>query len=108
MTTFSRIFSASLLLGSCHLFGAGLSLPAALEILENNNLEIKSASLDVESASNDTSIAKGYNYGSLEFTQTASRSNDAGNVFGFKLSSREATFGDFGFAEFDNTNPNIL
>ena len=28
------------------------------------------------------------------------RSNDAGNVFGFKLQSREATFGDFGFTEF--------
>jgi len=28
------------------------------------------------------------------------RSNDAGNVFGFKLQSREATFADFGFDEF--------
>jgi outer membrane protein len=101
MKTFSRIFGASLLLGSSHLFGAGLSLPAALEILENNNLEIKSASFDVQSASNDTSIAKGYNFGSLDFTQNFVRSNDAGNVFGFKLSSREATFGDFGFAQFD-------
>jgi outer membrane protein TolC len=87
---------------------AGLSLPAALEILENNNLEIKSAALDVQSASSDTSIAKGYNFGSLDLVQNMSRSNDAGNVFGFKLSSREADFGDFGFAQFDNSNPNIL
>ncbi len=108
MTTLSRIFSASLLIGSCHLMGAGLSLPAALEILENNNLEIKTASLDVQSAQNDTSIAKGYNFGSLDLTQSAMRSNEAGNVFGFKLSSRQASFGDFGFAEFDDTNPNIL
>jgi len=28
------------------------------------------------------------------------RSNDAGNVFGFKLQSREATFADFGFSDF--------
>jgi len=103
MSTLSRIFSASLLFGSCHLLGAGLSLPAALEILENNNLEIKSAALDVQSASSDTSIAKGYNFGSLDLTQNVMRSNEAGNVFGFKLSSREATFGDFGFAEFDMT-----
>lgn len=101
MIPLSRIFSASLLIGSCHLMGAGLSLPAALEILENNNLEIKSANLDLQSAQSDTSIAKGYNYGSLDFTQSAMRSNDAGNVFGFKLSSREATFGDFGFSDFD-------
>ncbi|MGA9046610.1 TolC family protein [Sulfuricurvum sp.] len=103
MTTLSRIFTVSFLIGSCHLMGAGLSLPAALEILENNNLEIKSANFDVQSAASDTAIAKGYNYGSLDFTQTATRSNDAGNVFGFKLSSREATFGDFGAEEFMNT-----
>ncbi len=103
MTNLSRIFSASLLIGSCHLMGAGLSLPAALEILENNNLEIKTATLDVQSAQNDTSIAKGYNFGSLDLTQSAMRSNEAGNVFGFKLSSRQASFGDFGFAEFDMT-----
>ncbi|MFY9142609.1 TolC family protein [Sulfuricurvum sp.] len=102
MTTLSRIFSTSLLIGSCHLMGAGLSLPAALEILDNNNLEIKTTALDVQSAASDTAIAKGYNFGSLDFTQTASRSNDAGNVFGFKLSSREASFGDFGFNDFLN------
>ncbi|MDD2266977.1 TolC family protein [Sulfuricurvum sp.] len=100
MTALSRVFSASLLIGSCHLMASGLSLPAALEILENNNLEIRSANLDVRSASSDTAIAKGYNYGSLDFTETASRSNDAGNVFGFKLSSREATFRDFSADEF--------
>jgi outer membrane protein len=100
MSPLSRIFSASLLIGSCHLMGAGLSLPAALEILETNNLEIKTAALDVDSASKDTSIAKGYNFGSLDLTQNVMRSNDAGNVFGFKLSSREADFNDFGFDEF--------
>lgn len=108
MNTLSRFFGITLLVGSCHLMASGLSLPAALEILETNNLEIKTSSLDVQSAQNDTSIAKGYNFGSLELSQSAMRSNDAGNVFGFKLSSRQAAFGDFGFAEFDNTNPNIL
>lgn len=108
MTTLSRIFSASLLISSCHLMAAGLSLPAALEILDNNNLEIKTANLDLQSAQSDVNIAKGYNYGSLDFTQNALRSNDAGNVFGFKLSSREADFGDFGFSDFSMSNPNIL
>jgi outer membrane protein TolC len=44
----------------------------------------------------------------LDVKLQALRSNDAGNIFGFKLKSREATFGDFGFAEFDmsgQTNP---
>lgn len=100
MSAFSRFFSASLLAGSCHLMGAGLSLPAALEILETNNLEIKTAGLDVQSAQNDTSIARGYHFGSLDLTQNVIRSNDAGNAFGFKLASREADFNDFGFNEF--------
>ncbi|MBV5320330.1 MAG: TolC family protein [Sulfuricurvum sp.] len=103
MSTLSRIFSASLFIGSCHLFGSGLSLPAALEILDTNNLEIKTSALDLQSAQSDTSIAKGYNFGSLDLTQSAMRSNEAGNVFGFKLSSRQASFGDFGFNEFDMT-----
>lgn len=100
MNTLSRFFGATLLMGSCHLMGSGLSLPAALEILETNNLEIKTTALDVQSAQNDTSIAKGYNFGSLELSQSAMRSNDAGNAFGFKLSSRQASFNDFGFDEF--------
>jgi outer membrane protein TolC len=100
MNTLSRFFGATLLMGSCHLMGSGLSLPAALEILETNNLEIKTTALDVQSAQNDTSMAKGYNFGSLELSQSAMRSNDAGNAFGFKLSSRQASFNDFGFDEF--------
>lgn len=100
MNTLSRFFGATLLLGSCHLMASGLSLPAALEILETNNLEIKTTALDVQSAQNDTSMAKGYNFGSLELSQSAMRSNDAGNAFGFKLSSRQASFNDFGFDEF--------
>lgn len=77
-----------------------LSLNDALVLLENENLEIKSSILDVQIAQRDKNIARGYNFGSLDFTQTFSRSNDAGNVFGFKLASREATFGDFGFNDF--------
>ena len=98
MNTLSRILSGSLLLGSCHLMATGLSLQTALQILEHDNLEIRAAEMNVQSAQKDVATAQGYNYGSLEFTQSALRSNDAGNVFGFKLSSREASFGDFGFS----------
>lgn len=103
MSKLSRFLGTSLLLAaSAQVWGAGLSLSAALEILDKNNLEIQAGDLDVQSAQSDVDIAKGYNYGSLDFSQTAIRSNDAGNVFGFKLSSREATFGDFGAEEFMN------
>ncbi len=47
-----------------------------------------------------TKLAQSYNFGSLDLVFNALRSNDAGNVFGFKLQSREASFADFGFDEF--------
>jgi len=76
-----------------------LSLSEALDILKTNNLEIKAAALDIKSAKADEQSVKGMNWGKLDFVQDFARSNDAGNVFGFKLTSREATFGDFGFGD---------
>jgi outer membrane protein TolC len=85
-----------------------LSMAQAIEIVKSDNLELKTAKFDEQIASEDINIANGTNFGSLTLTQDVARSNDAGNVFGFKLASREATFGDFGFSEFSLTNPNIL
>lgn len=85
-----------------------LGLDEAIEILRSENLEIKSATLDVESAIEDKKAAFGSHFGKLDFIQDFASSDDAGNVFGFKLSSREANFGDFGFSDFDMANPNIL
>jgi outer membrane protein TolC len=82
-----------------------LSLDEALDILKENNLELKSATLEVNSAKAKVKTASGTNWGKLDFIQDFARSNDAGNVFGFKLSSREATFGDFGFADFLSPPP---
>ena len=85
-----------------------LTLSEALDILKSENLGIKSAIVKVDSAKLNIDSASGNHWGKLDFIQDYANSNDAGNVFGFKLTSREATFGDFGFSEFDATNPNIL
>ena len=77
-----------------------LPLDQAIAMVKADNLELKVAKFDEEMASADADIASGYNYGSLSLTQDVARSNDAGNVFGFKLASREASFGDFGFSQF--------
>ncbi len=79
-----------------------LSLSDALELLQSQNLEIKAAKYDVESAKAKKDTVSGMNWGKLTFQQDFARSNDAGNVFGFKLTSREANFGDFGAEEFMN------
>lgn len=77
-----------------------LTLDEAIEILKSENLEIKTASLDVDSAKAEVQTASGNHWGKLDFIQDYANSNDAGNVFGFKLTSREADFNDFGFDEF--------
>jgi len=77
-----------------------LSLEKAIVLLKENNLELKNSHYDLEIAQKETQASSGLHYGKLEFVQDFARSNDAGNVFGFKLASREANFGDFGFSEF--------
>ncbi len=80
-----------------------LNIKRAVHILEHNNLELKISRFNEQMKAYEAVVAKGNNYGKLDLSITALRSNDAGNVFGFKLQSREATFGDFGFADFDMT-----
>jgi len=77
-----------------------LTLNRALELLEESNLEVKVAKYEETMKFYDIAAVKAKNYGTLDLTFMALRSNDAGNVFGFKLQSREADFGDFGFSDF--------
>lgn len=77
-----------------------ITLDEAINTLKSQNLEIKAASYDVKMAKESIDTVSGSHYGKLEFIQDVARSNDAGNVFGFKLTSREADFAAFGFNEF--------
>lgn len=77
-----------------------LQLQKALKLLEEKNLELKVSRFEAQMRAYEAQAAKGHHFGKLDVTVSGMRSNDAGNVFGFKLASREATFGDFGFSEF--------
>lgn len=76
-----------------------LSLDEAVEMLKSQNLEIKTAEFDEKSAKSKVETVSGMKWGKLEFIQDIAKSNDAGNVFGFKIASREATWNDFGYTE---------
>lgn len=84
------------------LFGnvTNLELKEALAMLEEKNLEIKIAKFDEQMKLLESKLPMATRLGKLDATLSAVRSNDAGNVFGFALQSREASFADFGF----NTN----
>lgn len=87
------------LIPGLYLFAQPLTLEQAIAVLKNQNLEVKAAQLEIYSSELAYDMAKAQDYGRLDFIQNISRSNDAGNVFGFKLGSREASFNDFGFSE---------
>ena len=91
-----------LLILNLSLHAQGLSLGQALELIKHQNLEVQVAKYEVQSSQLNYEMAYAQNFGQLNFIQNIMRSNDAGNVFGFKLTSREASFNDFGFSEFGN------
>ena len=99
------VFAFSLLLHVSASATEALTLDQALQLLKTKNLEIKAANYDELAAKEDIDAVSGKNWGKLTFTQDVARSNDAGSVFGFKLSSREADFGDFGFGDFGGAFP---
>ena len=90
VTIFSNVAFAS----------TSLTLPRAIQILKAKNLEIKIAKLDQKIAKKDVITASGNHYGKVDLIQDFAVSDDAGNVFGFKITSREATYRDFGLAQY--------
>ena len=82
----------------------GLSLEEAIKKVKEQNSEIAIAKFDEQIKTLEHQAVVGQNYGSVELSQTALRSNDALNIFGYKLQSRQATFADFGFKQFTGSN----
>ncbi len=79
-----------------------LTLNQAITMLKKDNLELKISRFNEQMKAYEVKAVKAISYGKMDITLTGMRSNDAGNVFGFKLQSREANFGDFGADEFMN------
>lgn len=97
-----------LLLSPLLLFGYSIDFEDALTKTIELNKSLKAKKLLVEETKSDLDIAKGYSYGSLVFDENISRTNNAGYVFGMKLSSREADFRAFGFSDFLNHSPSPM
>lgn len=72
----------------------------ALTLAVENNKELKAKEYDIALAQEMVKEPDAYKKGSLDFIENISNTNNAGHVFGMKLSSREASFSDFGFDEF--------
>jgi len=102
MKMLSTLLAVSLsLYGSTLSSDSNLTLDEAIEILKQDNLEIKAAQYELQSTEAKTDQVSGMNWGSLDLILNAANSDDAGNAFGFKLTSRKATFGDLGLGDFN-------
>ncbi len=91
------------LLTTSSLFAGQVGFEEVLEKTLQNNKELKAKKLDIDTSKVNDRNARGYELGNLTFNENIANTNNALNAFGMKLMSREATFGDFGFAEFDMT-----
>jgi outer membrane protein TolC len=75
-------------------------------LAQNPDMEVSRAQMDQAAAA--VRQAEAGWMPRLNLSVTGTYSNDALNVFGMKLNQRQATFGDFGFGQFDASNPQIL
>ena len=93
----------SLLLASVT-YAQSVNFDKILNLTLENNKDLKNQQLNTDLAKLNTKTIDSINYGKLSVTEELSRTNHSGYVFNSKLSSREATFDDFGFNEMPAPN----
>ncbi|MCT7911420.1 TolC family protein [Arcobacter lacus] len=80
-------------------YSQSINFNEVLQQALENSKDLKKQALNIDSIKQDYNIVDGINYGKLSISSEVSRTNHAGYVFNSKLSSREATFRDFGFSQ---------
>lgn len=101
-----KIYLSLLISNLC--FSQTINFPDTLKQSLENSKDLKKQEINIQIAKEDSKNIDFMNYGKLSLNSNISRTNHAGYVFMGKLSSREATFRDFGAGEFNPTNPNVL
>ena len=89
----------SLLLASTIGYSQTVNFDDVLQQTIKNSKDLQQQKLNVDLAKQDTKTVDFMNYGKLSISEEMSRTNHSGYVFNSKLSSREATFRDFGFIQ---------
>ncbi|RBQ26894.1 MULTISPECIES: TolC family protein [Arcobacteraceae] len=84
------------------LFSQTISFDEALNQALENSKDLKKQGINIQIAKEDSKNIDAFNYGKLSLNSDISRTNHAGYVFMGKLSSREATFRDFGFVQMND------
>jgi outer membrane protein TolC len=82
-------------------WGETLDLRQCATLALSQNPDVKVSRAQIEQAEGALREARGHGLPTLTASLTATRTNDALNAFGLKLSQRAATFNDFGAGEFN-------
>ena len=75
-----------------------------IKLTLNNNKDLKNQTLQIENSKLDIKSVEALSFGKLSLSEEISRTNHSGYVFNSKLSSREASFNDFGALQYQNPN----
>ncbi len=89
----------SLLLASTLSYSQTVNFDDVLQQTIKNSKDLQQQKLNVDLAKQDTKTVDFMNYGKLSISEEMSRTNHSGYIFNSKLSSREASFRDFGFIQ---------
>jgi outer membrane protein len=88
-------------------YAQSVSFDKILETTIKNSKDLQAQKLNIDSSKLDIENIDSVSYGKLSLSEEISRTNHAGYVFNYKLSSREASFRDFGFSQVDFNNFDI-
>lgn len=80
-------------------FAQTISFEEALNQTIENSKDLQKQKINIDIAKANSDFIDGLNFGKVSLNSDISRTNHSGYVFMGKLSSREATFRDFGFIE---------
>ncbi|MCT7497388.1 TolC family protein [Aliarcobacter cryaerophilus] len=89
-------------------FAQTISFEEALNQTIENSKDLQKQKINIDIAKTNSDFIDGVNFGKVSLNSDISRTNHSGYVFMGKLSSREATFKDFGAEDFNRLNPNVL
>ena len=89
----------SLLLASTFSYSQTVNFDDVLQQTIKNSKDLQQQKLNIDLAKQDIKTVDFMNYGKLSISEEMSRTNHSGYVFNSKLSSREASFRDFGFIQ---------
>ena len=85
-------------------YAQSVNFDKILDLTIKNSKDLKLQELNIDSSKLDIKTVDAISYGKLTLSEEISRTNHSGYVFNSKLSSREASFDDFGFNEMPAAN----